>query len=249
MSMKPFEWNHFYIMDCIYGMKQLPDKCFDLCLSDPPFNVGIGSSGNRKRATKNGRKEIYYDDSMSKEDYEKWTVEWFSEAKRLCKMILITPGKKNENMWIRMEEPVDKLYNYKPNSTSPGHLTMSVCMDVILAYGEWEHLQAFPTDCYYQKARVTEDVIHPCPKNYDFWRWMLRDACKKNKIKSVFDPFLGSGTTAQAAEELGLNWLGFEINQEYVNAITRRISLGIQLRGKVLKSKTRIDDIIKVTSE
>ena len=31
----------------------------------------------------------------------------------------------------------------------------------------------------------------------------------------VFDPFMGSGTTAQVAQNLGRNWLGCEINEDY----------------------------------
>lgn len=32
----------------------------------------------------------------------------------------------------------------------------------------------------------------------------------------VFDPFLGSGTTAQVAQRLGRHWLGCELNPEYI---------------------------------
>ncbi len=32
----------------------------------------------------------------------------------------------------------------------------------------------------------------------------------------VFDPFLGSGTTAQVAQALGRAWIGCELNPEYL---------------------------------
>ena len=32
----------------------------------------------------------------------------------------------------------------------------------------------------------------------------------------VFDPFLGSGTTAQVAQQLGRHWLGCELNEKYL---------------------------------
>jgi len=32
----------------------------------------------------------------------------------------------------------------------------------------------------------------------------------------VFDPFMGSGTTARVAQRLGRNWLGAELNQDYI---------------------------------
>jgi DNA modification methylase len=34
----------FYNMDCMEGMKQFPDKFFDLAIVDPPYGIGIGST-------------------------------------------------------------------------------------------------------------------------------------------------------------------------------------------------------------
>jgi adenine-specific DNA-methyltransferase len=39
----------------------------------------------------------------------------------------------------------------------------------------------------------------------------------------IFDPFLGSGTTAEAAIKNGRKVIGFEINQEYINIAIERI--------------------------
>ena len=38
----------------------------------------------------------------------------------------------------------------------------------------------------------------------------------------VFDPFMGSGTTALLAQELNRNWLGFEIDPKYIEIFNRR---------------------------
>lgn len=40
----------------------------------------------------------------------------------------------------------------------------------------------------------------------------------------VLDPYAGSGTTLLAAKELGRNWVGIELNPEYVGLIERRIA-------------------------
>ena len=32
----------FYNMDCMEGMKQFPDKYFDLAVCDPPYGINIG---------------------------------------------------------------------------------------------------------------------------------------------------------------------------------------------------------------
>ena len=38
----------------------------------------------------------------------------------------------------------------------------------------------------------------------------------------VFDPFMGSGTVAQVAQDLGRRWLGCELSPEYARMIEKR---------------------------
>jgi len=58
----------------------------------------------------------------------------------------------------------------------------------------------------------------------------------------ALDPFMGSGTVAVAAMKLGRDWIGIEINPEYVEMAWRRIKRGVQqelpidLGGKIQKA-------------
>ena len=47
----------------------------------------------------------------------------------------------------------------------------------------------------------------------------------------IFDPFIGSGTTAVAAKKLGRHFFGCDINPEYVKMARKRVAKvdGIQL--------------------
>ena len=42
---------------------------------------------------------------------------------------------------------------------------------------------------------------------------------------TILDPFLGSGTVAEAATLLNRNWIGIEINPEYKNLYKERLGL------------------------
>jgi site-specific DNA-methyltransferase (adenine-specific) len=41
---------------------------------------------------------------------------------------------------------------------------------------------------------------------------------------TVLDPFMGSGTTAIASYKHGRNFMGFDLNQKYVDVANKRIS-------------------------
>ena len=39
------ETNHIYNMDCLQGMKQIPDGTIDLCVTDPPYELETSGGG------------------------------------------------------------------------------------------------------------------------------------------------------------------------------------------------------------
>jgi DNA modification methylase len=67
-----------------------------------------------------------------------------------------------------------------------------------------------------------ERNIHPTVKPVDLMRYLIRLVTPKGG--TVLDPFLGSGTTAVAAIEEGVSWIGCEREPEYVAIIEARIA-------------------------
>lgn len=50
----------------------------------------------------------------------------------------------------------------------------------------------------------------------------IKAGCPKDGL--VLDPFMGSGTTALVAKRFGRNFIGFELNPEYIKIANKRIS-------------------------
>jgi len=67
-----------------------------------------------------------------------------------------------------------------------------------------------------------------CDNNYLDEGLVKQCKCDTNETKSgiVFDPFMGSGTTAQVAKQLGRQYLGCELNSEYEKLQQERINNG-----------------------
>lgn len=55
----------------------------------------------------------------------------------------------------------------------------------------------------------------------------IKAGCKENGI--VLDPFMGSGTTAIVAKKLNRNYIGIELNEEYIKIADSRIQREIGL--------------------
>lgn len=52
------ELNKIYNMDCLDGMRQLPDNCVDLVVTDPPYVIETSGAGIYKQADKQYVKEL-----------------------------------------------------------------------------------------------------------------------------------------------------------------------------------------------
>ncbi len=77
-----------------------------------------------------------------------------------------------------------------------------------------------------------DDYGHPTCKPLDFVLKNIAHTCNKEDSGYVLDPFVGSGTTTLAAKRLGLNWLGFEINEEFYKIAVDRMN-GINQKGQI----------------
>ena len=62
---------------------------------------------------------------------------------------------------------------------------------------------------------------HPTQKPLKLIQQVLLAASNKGDL--VFDPFMGSGTTAVVAKALGRNWIGIEKEKKYVDLVNTRI--------------------------
>jgi site-specific DNA-methyltransferase (adenine-specific) len=66
---------------------------------------------------------------------------------------------------------------------------------------------------------------HPCPKPILLFKWLMTAA--SNEAAIILDPFLGSGTTAVAAKQLGRKFIGIEIEEKYCRIAVDRLRQGV----------------------
>ena len=70
--------------------------------------------------------------------------------------------------------------------------------------------------------RTTQDHDHPAAYPMKLPEFFIKLLTDPGDL--VYDPFMGSGTTAYAAASLGRRWIGSEISAEYCELIKRRLA-------------------------
>ena len=86
-----------------------------------------------------------------------------------------------------------------------------------------------------ERNKGLERNIHPTVKPVDLMRYLIRLVTPKGG--TVLDPFLGSGTTAVAAIEEGVAWIGCEREPEYLEIIEARVAAAQPGMGLALEEQ------------
>ena len=194
-----------YNMDCVAGMREYPDKYFDLAIVDPPYGIGISGQKEKKQGKKSDRKyheEKNWDLSIPEKEY-------FLELFRVSKNQIIWganyfvehlfQGKKGWIVWDKAQHG----------------LTMSDCE---LAFSSFD----FPTRIFKQNRVILlqEGTIHPTQKPIKLYEWILMNYAKEGD--KILDTHLGSGSSRIAAYRNGFDFVGFEIDKDYYEAQEKR---------------------------
>ncbi len=197
-----------YLMDCVEGMKHYQDKYFDLAIVDPPYGIGAGSKKFINGTSKT--KKLYYRDNDW--DTNIPDLKYFSELIRVSKNQIVWGGNYFPCLWeIGCRGFIFWDKTIHGNSYADGEMA-------------WTSFNC-PAR-YYRKniAQVTsEGRFHPTQKPIQ-----LYDFCFKfSKIEpgmKVIDTHLGSGSSRIAAHKNKLNFVGFEIDEEYFDKQEKRFA-------------------------
>jgi site-specific DNA-methyltransferase (adenine-specific) len=248
----PFEVDDIYHGDCLDLMKQLPDGCIDLVITDPPFAISFKANKlSYKRKLTNvidGYKEI------RREDYLDFTRKWMAEVYRVLKpsgsMYVFSGWNNLKDMLIAIDETGFVVVNHiiwkyqfgvctKYRYVTSHYHCLYVCRDIKLR--KFHPFPRFPPG---KRGRHGHKLHYKDKEDV----WDIKREYWKNKMKTptklpselvrkilayssddgdiILDPFLGSGQVAMVSKEKGRHFLGFEIVKEYHDFARKRLGLG-----------------------
>ena len=220
-------------------IKNIPDKSIDLVIIDPPYlfdNFGGGCFGNER---KKNRKEL----EMIRHGFDYIIIQ---ELKRVMKKtniyIFCSKAQLRDYFNLFAEENIDLLVWHKTNPIPA--IANNYLSD--LEYCFFAREKGVEVHCNYESSsklyesamnkKDKEKYKHPTIKPLPLIKKLIINSSNKGDI--VLDCFSGSGTTCAAAKELGRQFIGIEIDEEY-----HKISID-RINGILANAQMSFDAII-----
>ena len=216
--------------DCIDILKTLDDKCIDLVITDPPYGINYKSNASK------------YDNTITKRGLMNDGVEAFELLDKTCKVLQRKTADDSHlyffcswAVFSKFENIISKYFTIKTplvwdkKSFVKGDL-----------YNDWGNQTEIILYCVkgkkgFNKRRgnilsfsrlSTTKMVHPTQKPVELIKEILNVSAYKNDF--VVDPFMGSGSTIRACNEMNIKSLGIELDNEmftiannYINEVSR----------------------------
>ena len=209
----------FYNIDCMEGMKQIPDKYFELAIVDPPYGINIG----KMNYVNSGAIKI---GSAYRRDYRgqgQWdnnapTQEYFDELFRVSKRQIIWGGNyftrelEPTKSWIIWDKRIEEKY-----SNDFADCEMAWCSDGVARIFRYLY-----SGMLQGNMKNKDDRFHPTQKPTVLYKWLLKNYAKKGD--KILDTHVGSASSLIACYDLGFEYLGFELDTDYYNMATDRLN-------------------------
>ncbi len=203
----------FYNMDCMVGMKEFPDKYFDLAIVDPPYGIAECGSKNhtRSKLAKAKNYKGYTGGDLSSPDKV-----YFDELIRVSKNQIIF-GANHFISKIPYDSPCWIVWDKRNGEND--------FADCELAWTSFN--TAVRKFSYRWAGMIQEDMknkekrIHPNQKPVALYNWILQKYA--NPWWRILDTHVGSASSLIACHKNGCKYVGFEADPYYYKLAKERL--------------------------
>lgn len=182
-------------------------KAFDLLLTDPPYGI-LEASGSAATRRSGGNRD---DGRMP------WDVAPNPET--IARLMALT---KAQMIWGGLHLQLAPTFGYLVWDKQIDGLNFGEC-EVC-----WTSERFAPRVFRYRAVCVDGGKQHPTQKPEALMQWCIGQA---GAVRSILDPFMGSGTTLVAAKRLGVRSVGIEADEEYCEIAAKRLAQGSLFQG------------------
>lgn len=214
------ELNNIYNTDCLEGIKSVASGSIDAVISDPPYFTGM---------TYNGQKGVFDDLVICAPFYQELfrefkrvlkpagSVYWFTDWRSYAFYFPIFDkiiGVKNMLVWDKYSGPGNFYTNEHELiifGTNNAKFACKGARNII------RDVKSFNSGA----KKTNGEKLHPTQKPKELIERLILDSTREND--TILDCFMGSGTTAVACLSTKRNFIGFEIQEKYVQMAKMRL--------------------------
>ncbi len=200
--------SNVFNIDCLEAMKDYPDNHFELAIVDPPYGI------NADKAQNNGGEKYGYKKYKDTEwDKEIPIKEYWESLLRVSKNQIVWGGNymtiflKPSMGWIIWDK------GQRDFSLADAELAWTSFNKAVRIF-EMSRGEALA------KNNKTGGRIHPTQKPVKLYEWLLLNYAKEGD--KILDTHLGSGSSRIAANRLGFEFTGFELDEDYFKDHVKR---------------------------
>ena len=200
-------------MDCMQGMKEFPDKYFDLAIVDPPY--GIGENGDKNHTRSKLAKAKNYK-AFSGNDIEPPDKEYFDELFRVSKNQIIWGANHfiskipyDSSCWIIWDK------DNGDNDFADCELAWTSFDSAVRKFKyRWNGMLQ-------ENMKNKESRIHPTQKPVALYEWLLNRYANPNDV--ILDTHVGSASSLIACHNTNHKFVGFELDEYYYKVSKQRL--------------------------
>lgn len=226
--------DHIYNEDCLDTMARMEDGFLDLVITSPPYNIGGMHTNGKQHGT-------YANNDMPEKEYQDWQIKILNELFRVTK----EGGSLFYNHKVRIKNGV-AIHPLEWVLKSDWILKQEITWDMG-GSANCDKIRFFPfSERIYWLVKNPKTKVQNDLRLSDIWRVVpthkrgeighiavMPDRIVENILSSidadlVYDPFMGSGTTARVCVKMGRKFIGSEVSSDYCQVIEERLSSLIQ---------------------
>jgi site-specific DNA-methyltransferase (adenine-specific)/modification methylase len=245
MVEEELEVNKVYNEPCLETMKRMKDDSVDLVITSPPYNMNLrirnGKYCSRQVVKEFSTKYANFSDNLPIDEFYELHSSVLKELLRVSKIIFyniqIVTGSKRAFFKI-IGEFSDYLKDiviwdkgYAQPAMAPNVLNRQ--SELILIFDKEHAISRQFKKCNFKRGTLDDvwqikrgkqvDKNHGAVFPEKLVETILTNFSDENDL--IYDPFMGTGTTAKVSSLFNRKWIGSEINKEYCEIINQRVEI------------------------
>jgi len=237
------EINKIYNESCIETLKKISDNSIDLVITSPPYNMNLrirnGQYCSRQIVKEFSSKYEGFDDNIPIDEFYEFHLNVLKELIRTSSVIFyniqIVTGSKRAFFKIigELSDYLKDIIVWDKGYSQPAMASnvLNRRTELVLIFDSKNAISRQFEVANFQRGTL-EDIwnIKRGKKIVDSHAAVFPEELVKTIIENfsnegdlVYDPFMGTGTTAVVAQKLNRNYIGSELTEKYFHVINERL--------------------------